>query len=285
MTISLEAAAQVMREAMRDTVKRHSLWYLVQSGLMILAGILALVYPAMSSVAVVFFLGWLLIIGGILQAISLIGARHVPHFWLQLVSVVLFVIVGILFLRNPGESLVTLTLLLIVLFMVEGMSKVIFALTIRPLANWGWVLASGIVGIVLACYLWANIPLTAAWIIGVLLGIELISEGIALGLLHVARDGDLVAVLAAAHVEEVVGARVERLAEARRRVLEAEAAPLAAGAEHGDVAAVRVDVHELGIEREHSQRGHSLTVLGAGRSRPCSRCGRASRGRREAGSR
>jgi uncharacterized membrane protein HdeD (DUF308 family) len=140
MSMSLEAAAQVMREAMRETVKRHSLWYLVQSGLLILAGIVALVYPALSSVAVVIFLGWLLIISGILQAIGLIGARHVPHFWLQLVSVALFLIVGVLFLRNPGESLVTLTLLLIVLFLIEGISKVIFALTIRPLPNWGWVL-------------------------------------------------------------------------------------------------------------------------------------------------
>jgi uncharacterized membrane protein HdeD (DUF308 family) len=181
MTMPLEVAAQVMREAMRETVKRHSLWYLVQSGLLILAGIVALVYPAVSSVAVVIFLGWLLIISGILQAIGLIGARHVPHFWLQLVSVALFVIVGVLFLRNPGESLVTLTLLLIVLFLIEGISKVIFALTIRPLPNWGWVLGSGIVGILLAFYLWANIPVAAVWLIGVLLGIELICEGVALG--------------------------------------------------------------------------------------------------------
>ena len=49
MTMSLDAAAQVMREAMRETVKRHSLWYLVQGGLMVLAGILALVYPVASS--------------------------------------------------------------------------------------------------------------------------------------------------------------------------------------------------------------------------------------------
>jgi uncharacterized membrane protein HdeD (DUF308 family) len=183
MTMSLEAAAQVMREAMRETVRRHSLWYLVQSGLMILAGILALVYPVLSSVAAILFLGWLLIIAGVLQGISLIGARHVPHFWLQLVSVVLFVVVGALFLRNPGEGLLTLTLLLIVFFMVEGISKVIFALTIRPFPNWGWVLASGIVGILLALYLWASIPVTAVWLLGVLLGIELISEGAALGYL------------------------------------------------------------------------------------------------------
>jgi uncharacterized membrane protein HdeD (DUF308 family) len=183
MTMPLEVAAQVMRDAMRETVKRHSLWYLVQGGLMILAGILALIYPALSSVAVVVFLGWLLIIAGILQAISLIGARHVPHFWLQLVSVALFLIIGLLFLRNPGESLLTLTLLLIVLFLVEGISKVIFALTIRPLPHWGWVLGSGIIGILLAFFLWASLPVTAVWLIGVLLGIELISEGAALGYL------------------------------------------------------------------------------------------------------
>jgi len=43
MTMSLDAAAQVMREAMRETVRRHSHWYLVQGGVMVLAGILALV--------------------------------------------------------------------------------------------------------------------------------------------------------------------------------------------------------------------------------------------------
>ena len=86
-------------------------------------------------------------------------------------------------------------------------------------------------------------------------------EGVALGGDHVVRDGDLVAVLAAAHVEEVVGVRVERLAEARRGVLEAEAAPLAAGAQHRDVAAVGVDVHQLGVERADPQRRHTTTML------------------------
>jgi uncharacterized membrane protein HdeD (DUF308 family) len=68
-----------------------------------------------------------------------------------------------------------------VFFMVEGISKIIFSLTIRPFPNWGWVFASGVVGILLAFYLWANTPVTAIWLLGVLLGIELISEGAALG--------------------------------------------------------------------------------------------------------
>jgi uncharacterized membrane protein HdeD (DUF308 family) len=183
MSMSLEAAAQVMREAMRQNVKRYSLWYLVQGVLMVLAGIAAAVFPLMSSIATVFLLGWLLIVGGVLQAISLIGAREVPHFWLQLVSVALFIVVGVLLLRDPATSLVTLSLLLIVFFMVEGMSKVIFALTIRPLPSWGWVLASGLIGILLALYLLASMPITALWLLGMLLAIGLISEGGALAYL------------------------------------------------------------------------------------------------------
>lgn len=148
---------------------------------MVIAGVLAFAYPMLSLLAVVVFLGWLLIITGIVQGISLISARAVPHFWLQLVSVVLFVLVGALFLRNPAESLLTLTLLVIVFFMVEGISKIIFSLTIRPFPNWGWVLASGIVSVLLAMVLWASIPLTALWLLGVLLAVTLVSEGLALG--------------------------------------------------------------------------------------------------------
>lgn len=181
--MSLEAAAQVMRDAMRETVRRYSLWYLIQSALMIVAGILALIYPVLSSVAVVILLGWVLIISGVVQGISLIGARNVPHFWLQLVSVVLSIIVGVLFLRHPGEGLLTITVLLIVFLLVEGISKLIFALTIRPFPNWGWVLASGIVGILLSFYLWSSLPVTSLWLLGVLLGIQLICEGAALGYL------------------------------------------------------------------------------------------------------
>ena len=183
MTMSLETAAQALREAMRETVRRHSIWYLVQGALMVLGGVLALVYPIVSSVAVVLFLGWILILSGVVQGFSLIGAKDVPHFWLQLVSVVLSVIVGVLFIRQPGESLLTLTLLLIVFFMVEGVSKLIFALTIRPFPNWGWVFASGVVGILVALYLWASFPITALWLLGVLLGIQLICEGAALAYL------------------------------------------------------------------------------------------------------
>jgi uncharacterized membrane protein HdeD (DUF308 family) len=183
MPISLDAAAEAFREAMRETVKRHSLWYLIQGVLLVVAGVLAVIYPVVSSVAVVVLLGWLLIASGVLQGISLIGAGHVPHFWLQLISLILAVLVGLLFLRDPEQGLLTVTLLLIVFFMIEGISKVVFALTIRPFPNWGWVLASGLVGMLLSAILWASLPVTALWLIGLLLGTQLISVGAAIAYL------------------------------------------------------------------------------------------------------
>lgn len=180
MAISLDAAAQVMREALRDTVKRHSLWYLLQGVLMVVAGFLALVYPLVTSVAIIYLLGWVLIASGVLQGIGLIGAPKVPHFWLQLVSVVLSIVVGVLLLSNPEGGLLIMTLLLIVFFMAEGISKIVFALTIRPFPAWGWVFGSGLVGIMLAFYLFASLPLSSDWVLGFLLGILLISEGAAM---------------------------------------------------------------------------------------------------------
>lgn len=183
MSMSLDLAAEVFREAMRETVKRYSLWYLVEGVLLVVAGILAIIYPVISSGAVVILLGWLLIASGLLQGLSLIGARQVPHFWLQLISVILAILIGFLFLRDPAQGMMTLALLLIIFFMMEGISKVVFALTIRPFPNWGWVLASGLVGILLALILWASLPVTAVWLIGFLLGINLISIGAAIGYL------------------------------------------------------------------------------------------------------
>jgi uncharacterized membrane protein HdeD (DUF308 family) len=138
MAIPLDAAAAAMREAMRETVKRYSLWYLLQGVLMVVAGVLALIYPLLASVAMVYLLAWILIVSGLLQGIGLIGARDVPHYWLQLISVVLAIVIGVLLLNQPESGLLVMTVLLIVFFMVEGISKIIFALTIRPFPNWGW---------------------------------------------------------------------------------------------------------------------------------------------------
>jgi len=180
MAISLDAAAAAMRDAMRETVRRYSLWYLVQGILMVVTGILALIYPWIASIAIVRLLGWFLIITGILQAIGLIGARQVPYFWLELISAGLAIVIGLLLLRHTDAGLLFFSVLFIVYFMVEGIVKVIFGLTIRPFPNWGWVFASGLIGILLSVYLWANLSTVSEWVLGFLLGVLLVVEGSAL---------------------------------------------------------------------------------------------------------
>ena len=179
-TTSLEAAAAAMRDAMRDTVRRYSLWYLLQGILMVVTGVIALVYPAIASVAIVRLLGWFLIISGILQAIGLIGAREVPFFWMELISAVLAIVIGVLLLRHTDAGMLFFSVLFLIYFMIEGIAKTIFAFIIRPIPNWGWVLVSGLLGIVLALYLWANLSTVSEWMLGVLLGILLVVEGVAL---------------------------------------------------------------------------------------------------------
>lgn len=177
----IETAARAMRAAVRASVRKHRVLYLVQAALLMIGGTIALFLPILSSVTLVVVLGWLLILGGIVQGISLVGAQDVPHFWLQLISAVLGFVVGLLILRSPGEGLLAITLLLIVFLMIEGIAKVVFALTIRPLTNWGWILASGALGIALAAILWSSLPGTAAWLLGVLFGANLLAQGAALG--------------------------------------------------------------------------------------------------------
>lgn len=190
MANDVQQAAQAMREAIRHSVKRHRWLYLLQAALLILAGVLAIALPLLSGITLVLILGWLLIFGGVVQGISLVGARHVPHFWLQLISAVLGVLVGFLILRSPGEGLLLITMLLIVFLMIDGIAKVVFALTIRPLPNWGWVLASGVVGVLLAGILWSNMPGAAAWLLGMVFGVNLIVQGAGLGAMAWAVNRD-----------------------------------------------------------------------------------------------
>lgn len=181
--MSSEAASQVLREAVRQTVSRYAIWFRMQSVLMVASGVLALAFPVTSSMALVTFLGWLLIATGLIQALGLIGAGSVPQFWLQLVSVSLFLIVGAMFVRNSGGGLLAISMLVVVLLMIEGVSKISLALTIRPFPNWAWLALGGAVSVALSFYLAYRLPAASAWLLGALLGLGLITEGLALGYL------------------------------------------------------------------------------------------------------
>ena len=177
MAVTVNEASAVLRAAVRDTIRKRSLLFLIQGGVMVLAGVLALIFPAFMSTGLLVLLGWLLILSGVVQIISLIGATQVPYFWLQLITLALEVLVGYLLVTHPEAGLVAVTFLMLVLFLVGGIARVVFALMIRPMQDWLWVLASGLVAIVCALVLFASLPQAATWLLGVLLGVELIAVG------------------------------------------------------------------------------------------------------------
>lgn len=183
MPVSVDAASEIFRQAMREAVRRYSLFYLVQAGLLVLAGVLAIVSPLFSAQIITTAIGWLLLASGVLQAISLISARHTPYVWLQLISAVLALLIGFLILRNPEQSMLTLGLLIVVFFMIEGVSKLVWALTIRPIPGWLYVMLSGILGMVLSIILIVNLETTAAWLLALFVGLQLVAIGAAIGYL------------------------------------------------------------------------------------------------------
>ena len=116
MAVSVNEAAAVLRAAVRDTIRKRSLLFLIQAGVMVLAGVLALVFPAFTSAGLLVLLGWLLILSGVVKLVSLIGATQVPYFWLELITVALEMLVGYLLIAGPDAGLVAVTFLMLVLF-------------------------------------------------------------------------------------------------------------------------------------------------------------------------
>ncbi len=183
MAITVNEASAVLRAAVRDGIRKRSMLYLIQGGLLALAGALALIVPAIFGTGVLVLIGWLLVLSGVVQAVGLIGAHQVPYFWLQLVSVVLGIVVGFLLISRPEAGLLAVALLLVVYFMIEGVSRIVFALMIRPMQHWIYLLASGIVGIIVAMILASNLGTAAQWLLGTLVGVYLIASGGALAFL------------------------------------------------------------------------------------------------------
>lgn len=178
-TLSAEDAIAATRQAMLDAVAKHRFLFLIQAVFMIVAGGAAVIYPLVTTFALSLFLGWILIASGIVQAVSLFAATRAPGFWLSLISAALSIIVGVILVRNPALAIGTLALLLIVYFVVEGVAKIAFSLSVRPLRNWGLVLLSGVLGVAIGIYLMLN-PVLTLWVLGLLVGFHLLAEGLAL---------------------------------------------------------------------------------------------------------
>jgi len=171
-----------VQRAVANALHRHWKLYLAEGIVLLVLGCIAVVIPPVATLAVTILFGWLFLISGVMGLVTTFMMRHAPGFWWSLISAALGVLVGGLLLSRPVSGAFSLTLVLIAFFVIEGIVSILFALEHkRELSGrWGWMLMSGIVDLVLSVMIFAGLPSTAAWAIGLLVGINMMFGGLAL---------------------------------------------------------------------------------------------------------
>lgn len=155
--------------------------------LMLILGVIAIGAPNVFTLAIAYLFGGIVLIWGLFEAYRAYSAYQTEGSWgWSAAGAALAIIAGILLLVSPAVSAAALTIILIVFFLAEGTVTVIYALRIRPLKNWPWVLASGVCGIAVGLLIWAGWPSSAAWAIGLLIGIRIVVTGLSLILIAIA---------------------------------------------------------------------------------------------------
>ena len=170
------------QRAVETSLREHWVVFLIEGIILVILGAAAIVIPPLATLSVTIFLGWLFLISGIVGLVTTFRARQLPGFWWSLLSAVVGILAGIALIGWPVSGAVSLTLVAIVFFAIEGFATIMYALEHkRELSGrWGWMLVSGIIDLFLAAIIFLGLPGTAAWAIGLLVGINMMFGGLAL---------------------------------------------------------------------------------------------------------
>ncbi len=147
-------------------------------GAMVL-GALALMVPLRAGMAITVFLGFIFLLYGLFHLLYAFFTRQVGVGWfvLQVWLSILYLSAGGLIWKSPWEGLTILTLMAGVLIFLDGVIQVINAFELKPRSGWGWGLLSGLIGIFLGILIWSNWPGNSVWVLGILVGVNLITNG------------------------------------------------------------------------------------------------------------
>ena len=171
-----------MHRGMRATLKKHWWLLMVLGVVLIILGILAIAYPWVATIAVDIYIGWLFLIAGVVGLIALFAAEDIAAFLWTLVTAALAVVLGVLQIWKPAAGAMSLTFALSAFFFAEGVFQVITSIAYRKAipSGWGWLLASGVCDLILVAIIVASWPLSAAWTLGLLAGVNLLTSGVAI---------------------------------------------------------------------------------------------------------
>ena len=155
-------------------------WVLATGIAYVVLGLVAYSWPVASTVALTVMLGTLLVVSGVIQALHAIQLRKYSGAGWRILQSVVALGAGVLILRFPAGGMLAVAIALSLFLFVGATAKWILAAGMRPVRGWGWMFLSSLVSLVLAVYIVATFPVSALWVPGALLGIDLAFTGISL---------------------------------------------------------------------------------------------------------
>jgi len=182
MTSIEPTGAAALRTLLAKSLHEHWRLYLTEGIVLVVLGLAAIAFPMLAGLAGTIYFGWILIIGGVVGLVATLRAREAPGFGWALVSAILALAAGVLLLWNPMRGLVTLTYVLIAFFIIDGATMIFFAIAHRRELSrrWEWIMINGFVDLLLAALILTGMPGASAWVLGLLLGIDLAFGGASL---------------------------------------------------------------------------------------------------------
>ena len=180
--MAIDPAGMKRSASAASSLQAHWKFFLGEGTVLCVLGAAAILLPAVAAVAIEILIGWLLLVSGVVGLISSFGMVRAAGFGWSLLSAIAGIVAGVVLLMLPLSGVLTLTIILTVFLFIEGVVSIFYAFDHRRnlSGRWGLLLFSGAVDLILAGLIFDGLPGTAAWAIGLLLGINLLMGGTAL---------------------------------------------------------------------------------------------------------
>lgn len=159
-------------------VRQYRSLFIFEGILFTLLGTLAIVVPGLFTLGAELLIGVLFIAAGIIQGWRTMQTKGVPGFVWSIFLAILYVVAGIALLVHPLAGVLTLTFILTIFFVLDGIANIILGLQFKPHGVWGWRIVSGLISLLLAYLIYIDWPGSAVWLLGLLVGINLLFVGI-----------------------------------------------------------------------------------------------------------
>lgn len=174
----MATTTEPLESEMAATALGHRWGWLLALGIVqIIAGWIAIAIPVVASFAAVAIFGAVLLVTAIFQLIHAFRVRAWPRSAWYGLGGVFYAIAGLLVAINPISGALTLAVIIAILFIADGVLRVAFGTSVRPISGWGWLVAAGLCSIVVGVFLLIGWPATALWVTGLLLGVNLVFTG------------------------------------------------------------------------------------------------------------